>query len=115
MEQINGITISDIVQETIRDLQQQSFIPYKTGNLKYNAIKPIVTNAETGILFSGQIAPYIDFLEYGTGPHIIKDGFGRGITIHHPGSTKHKGFISEKSVQRVLYTLASKFNGKVEY
>ena len=115
MQTLNGIPLSDVVQNLIRDLQNQSFMPYHTGNLKYNAIKPIISNAEVGILFSSEIAPYIDFLEYGTGPHLIKDGFGRGILIHHPGSRKHVGFIADKSVNRVLNQLAIIYNGKVEY
>lgn len=115
MDSLNGINLSDIVLDLIKDLQNQSFIPYRTGNLKYNAIKPIVTNAEVGILFSGDIAPYIDFLEYGTGPHIILNGFGKGIRINHPGSIKHKDFISVKSVNRVTSQLALKYNGRVEY
>lgn len=115
METLNGIPLSDVVQNLIRDLQVQSFMPYHTGNLKYNAIQPIISNTEFGILFSGEIAPYIDFLEYGTGPHLIVNGFGKGILIHHPGSTKHVGFIGEKSVNRVLNQLAVQYNGKVEY
>ena len=115
MDTLNNIPLSDIVMNLIKDLQNQSFMPYHTGNLKYNAIKPIITNSEYGILFSGDIAPYIDYLEYGTGPHLIYDGFGKGILIHHPGSKKHVGFISDKSVKRVMNQLAVMYNGKVEY
>lgn len=86
--------------------------PFDTGHLKWDATYMMPTNKGFEIIFDGQIAPYIDFLEYGTGPHKILNGFGRGITIFHPGSTKHVGFISNRAVDDACEFLCGKLNGK---
>ena len=74
------------------------------------------------IHFSGTISPYVTYLEEGTSPHDIPGAFGRALPFgiggrfdgkFHPGSTKHKGFISNKCVGAIVDYIASRFQGEV--
>lgn len=82
------------------------------GNLKWNATKVEIGGSEWAITISKTIAPYVDFLEYGTEPHLIQNAFGRGITVLHPGSKKHKGFISQGMTNITVNTIIQLTRGR---
>jgi len=89
-----------------------AWFPLKTGNLKNSAVyaEPVsqaIGYSSAAIVFDSSIAPYIDFLEYGTEAHDIPGAFGYPLPFgiggrfggkFHPGSKKHVDFISNKSV-----------------
>lgn len=79
--------------------------PQFGGNLKNNASYVEVGGGEWKIVFDDRIAEYIPYLEYGTAPHLIPNAFGLGITVMHPGSKKHKGFIENMVVNEVVNTI----------
>lgn len=114
-----------LVGDTITDnIKRSVFFPMATGNLKYNAtsgrlIEPNVYR----IKFDSSIAPYIDFLEFGTQPHNIPGAFGKPLPFgtsgkfsgfFHPGSTKHKGFISDKAVNEVINYFIVNYQGVIK-
>ena len=108
--------------ELLYQIKKASWFPYKSGWLKDNATSGMMYNLRTyRIHFSGVVAPYVQYLEEGTKPHNIPNAFGiRGLGTHgrfdgmfHPGSTKHKGFISEKAVGAILDYFCTKYNGEV--
>ena len=74
------------------------------------------------IKFSGSIAPYVEYLEEGTGAHDIPRAFGRPLPfgiggkfngMFHPGSTKHRGFIKDKSVGAIIDFITRRYGGVV--
>ena len=105
-------------------IKSASWFPYKTGNLRDHATKGTMFNVSTyRINFSSEVAPYVEYLEEGTKPHDIPRAFGKPLPFgiggrfdgkFHPGSTKHKGFISNKSVNAIVNYIATKYNGVVE-
>ena len=114
-------------------IKKQSWFPYRTGWLRDHATSGTMINENTyAITFSNEIAQfhpngkgqeYITFLEEGTKPHDIPGAFGRDYPFgiggkfdgkFHPGSQKHKGFISEKSVGLVIKYITSKYNGELK-
>lgn len=82
------------------------------GNLKFRATKPIIGGNEWKIVIDGNIADYVDYLEFGTYPHLIPNAFGRGITVLHPGSQKHKGFIERGMFDIMLRTVVRELKGQ---
>lgn len=106
-----------------KQLLRKSFIPVDTGRLK-SSIHSVSTSTRSQIVFdcSESGAPYIRYLNDGTGPHDIPNSFGYGEDYgiggrfdgkFHPGSTKHKNFINEKSVNFIIDYLCKKYNGRV--
>lgn len=105
-------------------IKRQPWFPYKTGFLRDHATSgSMYKDGVYLIKFSTQIAPYIAYLEEGTGPHDIPRAFGKPLPFgiggrfdgkFHPGSTKHKGFISNKSVNAIVDYIRMRYNGKVE-
>lgn len=110
--------------ECLFKIKRSAFFPYKTGNLKFNATYGNLIDSETYVItFDSTIAPYVQYLEEGTAPHNIPRAFGRDLPFgtsgrfdgkFHPGSTKHKGFISDKCVGAIVDYLSSIYNGQVE-
>ena len=110
--------------ECLGRIKRAPWFPYKTGFLRDHATSGFMYKEDTYcIKFSSQIAPYIAYLEEGTSPHDIPRAFGRPLPFgiggrfsgkFHPGSTKHKGFISNKSVNAIVDYITSRYNGKVE-
>lgn len=115
--------IKNIGDRCLYEIKKQRWFPYKTGNLKFNATYGVAwSNSVYKITFDEKVAPYVVFLEEGTKPHDIPNAFGKGMTFgiggrfdgkFHSGSTKHKGFISNKSVNAIVDFIAKTFNGKV--
>ena len=105
-------------------IKNATWFPYKSGHLKFDAVGGRVVNKNTfQINFSSSIAEYIPYLEEGTGPHNIPKAFGRPLPFgtygrfngkFHPGSTKHKGFIKDKSVNAIVQYIAGRYKGEVE-
>lgn len=106
-----------------RNIKSAPWFPYHSGHLRDDAtsgkmIEPHIYR----IRFDENIASYIDFLEYGTRAHNIPGAFGKSLPFgiggrfggfFHPGSTKHKGFISVKSVNTIINYFVNKYGGYV--
>ena len=123
--------------EILRNIKSAYFFPYKTGHLRDDATSGDMFNSTTYLIkFDGDIAPYIEYLEEGTKPHDIPfafigkgnwkwwypfgDGvpflFGMGGRFNgkfHPGSTKHKNFIKDKTIDMILMYFITKYKGEV--
>ena len=116
LEQV-GIEVTNLIK-------RQSWFPYKTGNLKFNATQGAMYDAQTfRIHFDSSVAPYVEYLEEGTGPHDIPGAFGRPLPFgiggrfdgkFHPGSHKHEGFIKNKCVGAIIEYITQKYEGQVE-
>ena len=104
-------------------IKRQSWFPYKTGKLKFQATQGSMYSDTTyRIHFSSVIAPYVEYLEEGTRPHDIPHAFGRPLPFgiggrfegkFHPGSTKHKDFIKDKCVRAIINYITTRFDGEV--
>lgn len=125
-------------ENIVREIKRASWYPYASGNLRDHATKGELVDDNTYcITFDTTVAPYITCLEEGTQPHDIPFAFvGKGNWVwwypydngipflfgmggrfngkFHPGSLKHKGFISDKSVNAVIDYFVRKYNGVVE-
>lgn len=126
-----------IGHELTKEIKSSAWFPFRSGTLKFHATSGrLIKDNVFRINFSSQVAPYVRFLEEGTQPHDIpfafvgkgnwvwwypyKDGVpflmgmgGRFNGKFHPGSTKHKGFISVKSVNTVIDFFVNNFGGEV--
>lgn len=130
------ININRDKHEITKLIRYSGITPYKTGKLKFNAIRFSSQKNKITITYKDSIAPYIDYLEYGTEPHDIpfafigkgnwkwwypyKDGvpflFGMGGRFNgkfHPGSKKHKGFIANKTVNAIIEFYKNMYKGDV--
>lgn len=96
------ISKKDLEKEVLKAVRYQKDFPVRTGHLREDATSSFSHENGFDIVFDSQKAPYIDFLEYGTKPHLIPNAFGRGINVMHPGSKKHVGFIRNKSVKTAI-------------
>lgn len=118
---MNFYALEQLGDEVTFLIKNASYFPYKTGRLKFNATSGGMFNSTTyRIHFSGTVAPYVEYLEEGTKPHDIPRAFGRKLPFgiggrfdgkFHPGSMKHKGFISEKSVETIVSYITNKYGG----
>ena len=116
LEQV-GIEVTNLIK-------RQTWFPYKTGNLKFNATQGAMYDAQTfRIHFDSSVAPYVEYLEEGTDPHDIPGAFGRPLPFgiggrfdgkFHPGSKIHQGFIKEKCVGAIVGYIVQKYEGQVE-
>lgn len=115
--QVEGIQILTMIK-------MSSFFPYKTGNLKFHATIGSMWISTTcyRIHFDSTVAPYVEYLEEGTGPHNIPGAFGRPAPfgtsgrfngMFHPGSNKHKDFIKRDCVNAIVNYIAQKWDGMV--
>lgn len=118
-------------------IKNASWFPFKSGKLKFNATSGMMISYDTyRIHFNTEIAPYIEYLEEGTGPHDIPHAFGYGSIYEdrpnpythqipfgvggrfdgkfHPGSQKHVGFIKNKAVGSIVNYIATKYGGQIE-
>lgn len=105
----------------LMNIKSADWFPFRTGFLKFHATSGELISADTyRITFDDSIADYIPYLEEGTGPHNIPKAFGRALPFgtkgrfdgkFHPGSTKHKGFISVKAVNEVKKYFIENYGG----
>lgn len=118
-----AIQLQTLGETLLSRIKKASWFPYKTGKLKYHATSGALISPKVyRIKFSSQIAPYVTYLEEGTGPHDIPKAFGRPLPFgiggrfngkFHPGSTKHKGFISQKCVNEIVDYISKRYKGEV--
>lgn len=119
-----------ICSKAMNRIKAAAWFPLKTGKLRDRAVYVSPRQGHFGasvcdIVFDDSIAPYIGFLEEGTKPHDIPGAFGYPLPFgvggrfggkFHPGSAKHKGFISNKSFHLAYQTALKECEriGKVE-
>lgn len=68
--------------ETINALRQQTFVPYDTGNLKFNAIKGIwISETTYRIYIDESVAPYMKFTQeaWGKGKNPNEGWFDKAV------------------------------------
>ena len=107
----------------LNTIKRQSWFPYKSGNLKFQATSGKLLSPELYVIhFDSTIAPYVEALEEGSGPHNIPGAFGKPIPFgtfgrfdgkFHPGSEKHKGFIKDKCISEIVNYFTVKYRGAV--
>ena len=112
-----GIEVTNLIKNS-------SWFPFRSGKLKFHATSgAMYTDTTFRIHFSSAVAPYVEYLEEGTSPHDIPGAFGKRLPFgiggrfdgkFHPGSSKHKGFISNKAVNAIVEYISEKYQGKVE-
>lgn len=115
------INIEKLGEDVLYLIKSQPWFPYKTGKLKFQATSGQMVNDNTYCIhFDSTIAPYVEALEEGSKPHDIPGAFGKALPFgiggrfdgkFHPGSTKHQGFISNKSVSTIIDYITSKYGG----
>jgi len=118
------MNLEELGEDSVSLIKNASWFPFKSGNLKFNATSGQMVDSQTyRIHFDSTIAPYVEALEEGSKPHDIPNAFGRGMTFgiggrfdgkFHCGSTKHKGFISNKSVNAIIKFICDEYNGVVK-
>lgn len=103
------LDMATLVNGSVSALRNSAWFPYDTGNLKYNATYGDMHLSSFGvgiIKFDTTRAPYIFFLENGTGLYgKYKSVWQRDFKYKSAimlGSGKHKDFISDKSVNAVI-------------
>lgn len=117
-------------ENVLKQIKKATWFPYKTGKLRDKATSGQMINATTyEITFDGNKAvdkygnSYLDYLELGTAPHDIPRAFGKDLPFgiggkfdgkFHPGSTKHKGFIKDKSINAITNYFITRFKGTME-
>lgn len=116
------MNLEQLGDEVTALIKEASFFPYKSGRLRDQATKGApYTDTCYRINFNSSIAPYVEALERGSKPHNIPFAFGRPLPFglygrfdgkFHPGSMKHKGFISNKSVPMIVDYICQKYGGK---
>lgn len=117
------MNLEQIGENCLERIKRASWFPVRSGWLRNHAtMGGMITKDTYCITFDSQIAPYIPFLEEGTKPHDIPGAFGKEFPFgiggrfdgkFHPGSTKHKGFISNKSVNAIIDYIKTKYNGEL--
>ena len=112
MPNIKGKTYEMIGAVVTQYVKYNPQYPYRTGNLRDNATYYRSTQTGFEIIFDENIAPYIPHLEDGVEPGVRLSTTGK--TYFHKGSTKHRGFISEKSMQVIEDTLVFLLGGRKE-
>lgn len=109
--------------ELLEKVKRDEWFPFKTGNLKHNATGGyMIDNNTYCIEVNCSVAPYAEYLETGTSPHDIPNAFGRDFPFgiggrfegkFHPGSKKHKGWISEWLVGECVIYFIEKYGGEL--
>ena len=104
-------------------IKEATWFPFKSGHLRNDATEGRMWQPNTyRIHFDSTIAPYVTYLEEGTGPHDIPMAFGRPLPFgiggrfdgkFHPGSNTHKGFISNRAVQVVIDYFKNNYHGEL--
>lgn len=112
-------------EKIVSKIKHASWFPYQNGTLRDEATDGKMIDEHTYLIsFSGSVAPYVQYLEEGTQPHDIPGAFGKELPFgiggrfdgkFHPGSTKHKGFISVNAVNAVIDYFVKNFDGEVRW
>lgn len=118
------MNLEQLGEDCIRLIKGEPWFPYRKGKLRDEATDGRMFDSTTyRIKFDSTIAPYVKYLEEGTKPHDIPGAFGKAFPFgiggrfdgkFHPGSTKHKGFIGEKSVRAIINYICAKYNGELK-
>lgn len=83
--------------DAINSLRQQTFVPYDTGNLKFNAIKGMwITPTDYRIYVDETVAPYVYFTQ---------EKWSKGIN-------PNQGWI-EKAVNYIVYYITRRLGGYI--
>ena len=107
------VDAATIGNDVLNLIKSAPWFPYKTGNLKFNATRGEQLTPNTyRIVFDTTVAPYIEYLEEGTNPYPFGTS-GRFNGKFHPGSNKHKGFISNKAVNTIVEHICNAYGGTV--
>lgn len=119
------MNLEQLGENCVELIKRASWFPEDTGHLKKDATDGHMHTKDTYVItFSGELAPYVEALEEGSRPHDIPCAFGREFPFgiggrfdgkFHPGSDKHKGFISNKSVNTIINYIKSKYNGELRW
>ena len=123
------MNLEQIGENCLERIKRATWFPVDSGHLRNDATKGKMYDENTyEITFNTEIAPYIEALEEGSKPHDILFAFGRkkwkngdypfGVGgkfdgKFHPGSTKHQGFIKDKSVNAIINYIKTKYNGEL--
>jgi len=126
------MNLEQIGENCTRLIKRASWFPVRSRWLRNHAtLGGMITDDTYCITFSNEIAKenpngngseYITFLEEGTKPHDIPKAFGKELPFgiggrfdgkFHPGSSKHKGFIKDKSVNAIINYIKTKYNGEL--
>jgi hypothetical protein len=84
--------------EAINSLRQQAFVPYDTGNLKFNAIKGMWINENLYRIYIDEaVAPYVYFTQ----------------ERWENGKNPNEGWI-EKAVNYIAMFIARKLGGSIQ-
>lgn len=84
--------------EAINSLRQQAFVPYDTGNLKFNAIKGIWINPNLyRIYIDEEVAPYVYFTQ----------------EKWEKGKNPNEGWV-EKAVNYIAQYIAQRLGGTIQ-
>ena len=115
------MNIKSLGDSVLFEIKNAPWFPYKSGNLKFNATSGRMISDKTYLIhFDSTIAPYVGALENGSAPHDIPGAFGKDFPFgiggrfdgkFHPGSTKHKGFISEKCINTIIDFITTRYEG----
>ena len=118
------MNLEQIGEDSLELIKRATWFPFNSGNLKFNATRGNMLNKNTYVItFDSTIAPYIAALEEGSKPHDIPRAFGRDFPFglggrfdgkFHPGSSKHKGFIGDKSVKAIINMIKTKYDGEIK-
>lgn len=84
--------------EAINSLRQQSFVPYDTGNLKFNAIKGMWINENLyRIYIDEEVAPYVFYTQ----------------EKWEKGTNPNEGWV-EKAVDYIAMFISRKLGGSIQ-
>ena len=86
--------------EAINSLRQQTFVPYDTGNLKFNAIKGIwISENQYRIYVDESVAPYVFFTQE--------------QWVNRKGQNPNQGWV-EKAVDYLAGYIAKRLGGEIQ-
>lgn len=118
------MTFKEACLVVTKEVKESRLTPYKTGRLKFHAMKSAMENDDLFHLkYDSKVAPYVEYLQEGTKAHDIPRAFGRPLPFgiggrfggkFHPGSFKKAGFIDATAIYMVD-RLAELLGGKVKW
>lgn len=86
-----------LFRDAMQSLRDKTFVPYDTGNLKFNAIKGMWVSAQTfRIYIDEEVAPYVFYTQE--------------PWINRPGINPNQGWV-EKAVDYIANYIAHRLGG----